>query len=360
MSEIFFAPSGSTGGFFEGIEIIGPPGMSMAGYKILMIQGDGTATAHSISSGVVYLALDLGSFSLGTNGLFLWRQSTYPFSSGESLLNFVGPASSTVVHVADFSPDIENGASTFVLGFGVAPPVGSDLDADTDGILDAGALAGFVVVDAVGFADRGLHGAFDDVFGAQLGFVDVGNPNTTGPRIFGGALYRTLTTEGCAGTWLGGSHSGAINAPPIALTGDFFGLPSGAYGPWKLDLGHLNRCFATLTLDNGGVAGQPLSIAISGGRANAFYLTALTFDPNNVGPDYTGIHAGLSITPDELLAEYAIGAAPFVGVLDGSGSMSFVVPALPILGMPLFGASVFFDLTLGAFSGRTQIAAVSL
>jgi len=43
----------------------------------------------------------------------------------------------TSISIVAFTPDIENGSNTFVLGFGTPPSVGDDLDADNDGTLDA-------------------------------------------------------------------------------------------------------------------------------------------------------------------------------------------------------------------------------
>lgn len=358
LSEILFNPSGTDNGF-EALEITGPPGMSLAGYKVLVLEGDGTASAHSAVNGVVDQILDLGAFSLGANGLFLWRDGATTLNSGVPTVYLPGYAPATTVHVADFVPDLENGANTFVLGFGTAPALDADLDVDHNGALDLGALAGFTVVDAVGFADRGGIGALDDVYGAQLGFADVGNADTSGSSFVGGALYRTLTADGCAGAWLGGGVSTAGGPAPFVLGGDVFGFPFGPGASWTLDLGRRNHCVAALTLDNGGVPGQALTIAVAGGPANAIYLTALSFDGANASLPYAGMHAGLVISPLELFDEFSFGA-PFVGLLDGAGATSFVVPPLPVLGAQLYGATVLYDVTYGDFVGRTQVAAVSL
>ncbi len=68
ISEILVDLPGTDNGQ-EAIELRGAPNASLAGWGLLMIDGDTTA------SGTIDQALDLGAFSTGANGLFLWRDA---------------------------------------------------------------------------------------------------------------------------------------------------------------------------------------------------------------------------------------------------------------------------------------------
>ncbi|MGE0481002.1 MAG: hypothetical protein AB7Q17_11075 [Phycisphaerae bacterium] len=194
LSEVFFNPPGTDGGQ-EYIELGGPAGFGLTGYYVLVIEGDGTG------GGVVDQVLDLSGQSLGTNGLFLRRDAATVLSPA--------PAPATNVQVLDFSPDIENGTNTYVLGFGTPPAVATDLDANNDGALD-GPLAGFTVVDAVSFAETAGVDEFeyaDDLGGTALGFVGH-TPH---------ALYRLIDCNTgrpiASGSWAGGQVTGASPGP---------------------------------------------------------------------------------------------------------------------------------------------------
>lgn len=142
--------------FFELISDTGGA-EAMTGLTLLVIDGDTTA------SGIIDKVMDVGSFSTGTNGLFLWRDS--------ALVLLPAPDAATTLNVADFLPDIENGSGTFLLVSGFTGAVGDDLDALNDGVLDA-VLPWTSVVDAVAVKDSGLS---DNVYAGLLGGVDFGN-----------------------------------------------------------------------------------------------------------------------------------------------------------------------------------------
>jgi len=156
-SEIFVNPPlGGAGGDNgrEFIELISDtPNYAMTDLWIVIIEGDGTLVPGTIDQ-----ALPLGLFFTGSNTLFLWR---------DAITNLVPtPDLATSIHVADFTPDIENGANTFLIVSGFTGSVGQDLDADNDGVLDFQPWT--QVLDAVAWQD----GNSGRVYAAQLGGVE--------------------------------------------------------------------------------------------------------------------------------------------------------------------------------------------
>ncbi len=147
INEFFFNPSGTDNGF-EFFELAGTPGQSLANTWLLIVEGDGSG------AGVIDQAFDLSSFSLGSNGLFLWRDAA-------TVLN-PAPDAGTTINVADFNPDIENGTNTWLLVTGFSGALGNDLDTDNDGALDSSPWAS--VIEAVGYTD----GAAGDIQYASL------------------------------------------------------------------------------------------------------------------------------------------------------------------------------------------------
>lgn len=172
ISEIFINPPGSDNGF-EFLELRGTPGMSLNGYSFLQIEGDGTA------AGVIDRVIDLSGFSIGSNGLFLWRDSNTVLDTNPNVAGVQGPDAGTTVHVADFNPDIENGSQTFVLGqFQFAPTVNTDVDLNNDGVADNVSSWGTVTfADVLGLTenDGASNFAYDLGFGGAViapAFVD--------------------------------------------------------------------------------------------------------------------------------------------------------------------------------------------
>jgi hypothetical protein len=194
LSELFINPPGADQGM-ESVELAFPPGMPLAGWWFLTIEGDG-ATAP----GTVDVRLDLSAFAAGSNGLLLIRDSAAVLAPPPD------PATSVVIF--DFNPDIENGANTYILGQGIPPTLGTDLDLDNDGTLDA-PLAGFNVADAVAFQDGNNAGReyADDVGGTNLGaFL---TPSVFTPA----AIHRLRCASGAPGAWVGGLTTGANPGP---------------------------------------------------------------------------------------------------------------------------------------------------
>lgn len=197
----------------EGVEIRGAASAALTGYWFLTIDGDGT------SAGVVDQAIDLNALSTGSNGLLLVRDDASTI--------LPGPDPATSVHVHDFAPDLENGSNTYVIGTGTAPTVGTDLD--LDGILDAGTIVGFTVVDSVTIieSDGASNFAYADDLG---GFVF---PQFTWTP---DAVYRIYDGAGTPTGWSGGDVVGSIGGPySWAVPTEIYQLVS-----CGLDLGQIN------------------------------------------------------------------------------------------------------------------------
>ena len=155
------APSGGddTTEYFELLSDAGAE--SLDGLTLLIIEGEGG------NKGLIDKALSLDGSSTGSNGLFLWRDS--------SDVLVPAPDAATEVKVEDFVPDIENGSETFVLVRGFTGATGDDLDTDNDGTLDnPGSLPWSATLDAVGTLDGT---AADVVYATQIipGGVDFTN-----------------------------------------------------------------------------------------------------------------------------------------------------------------------------------------
>jgi hypothetical protein len=337
---LFDVPSTDNGA--ESFELAGSPGYSMAGYYFIEIEGDGGG------SGIVERVMPFGSVAIGTNGLLVWRDSATVLNTGVPTVYFPGYNPATTVVVADFAPDLENGTSTFVIGFGTPPAALTDLDSDDDGVLNAGAFSGFTVVDAVGQTDGGF---VDRMYGAALGFVNT-------PVAAGSAIYNIPTCAGGPGTWAKATITGASPGPYVLAT-NHAGFPFAPGISWPVDIGRPNQCVSSLQMTNAG-PGSALTIANVGARAGALYLTALTFNAGNASAPYTGGHAGLVIDFTELFDEAVLGVPPFIGVLDGAGGSSFSVGAMPVIGATMYGATLVFDGVLGDFVGRTSVVSVAL
>lgn len=179
----------------EFVELSGPPSASLAGYYLLLVEGDGSG------AGVVDAVVNLGSYSLGSNGVLLIRDS--------SVVLQPAPAAGSNVVVFDFNPDMENGSTSFLLGFGIPPTLGADLDSNNDGTLNVGALSGFTVVDAVSFVENdgaSNYGFADDVGGTNLGPF---------PNFNADVAYRTYNADGTPCTWTCGDVLGTTPGPYV-------------------------------------------------------------------------------------------------------------------------------------------------
>ncbi len=198
ISELLINPPGADN-TQETLEIQGLPAGPMTGWWFLSIEGDSTG------AGTLDQAVDLSSFVMDTSGILTIRAD----ASGIAPLPCLPPPYTWVVY--DFSPDLENGTNTFALGMGTPPAVGTDLDADNDGVIDAGALGSFVPMDVVAVTDGG---AGDLMYGAAMGGYDVPYDGYVP-----GALYRIYNGDGTPCNWNGGNVTGPNPGGPYTWIG---------------------------------------------------------------------------------------------------------------------------------------------
>ncbi|MBK7876382.1 MAG: hypothetical protein IPJ77_11610 [Planctomycetes bacterium] len=226
LSEIYVNAPGTDDGQ-EGVEIRGPASTSLAGWYFLAIDGDGT------SAGVCDVVQDLGAHSTGANGLLLVRDGAAVITPA--------PDPATTVVVFNWTPDLENGTNTYVLGFGTPPLAATDLDTNDDGTLDV-ALTGFTVFDSVSLTEN--DGASNFVYADELG----GTVIPANPGFNADALYRIFNADGSPCSWVGGDVLGTNPGGPYTwdLLRVFGGITAGG-----LDLGTLN---VILDADNDGLA----------------------------------------------------------------------------------------------------------
>ena len=222
LNEIFLNPP-STDNTQEFIELRSTTGgvESLAGLTLVNIEGDATG------AGNIDFALNLGAFSTGANGLFLWRDSA-------TVLN-PAPHPLTVVNAADwpingsaFTGDLENGTQTFLIVSGYTGSLNQDLDTNNDGILDATPWTS--VIDAIGFVenDAGVNLAY----ALGLGFFNFG-PD---PGYNADVLFRDGTTAAWLGTdTVGINPGGPYTADPTPGRNGF-----GATGTETLSPGNAN------------------------------------------------------------------------------------------------------------------------
>ncbi len=231
------APGGDTGN--EHFELRGAPGLSLANYYLLSIEGQGTGTP---GKGDVNQFFDLGAFSLGANGYLFARQYGSPYTATDPeaavIENSIGSgwgqanaAGSSVGHYSDSAQvDLENGTTTFLLvrvASAAPPSLTNDLDLDNDGLLDL--PEGWTVVDSVGIMDGANVAATDASYGAitfrapdtngvYLGtcaygnIIDVPGPLTTSS----GTFYvgrKGVSTGSTAADWMGSILQGAAAQP---------------------------------------------------------------------------------------------------------------------------------------------------
>lgn len=257
LSEIFINPPGTDDGQ-EAIEIAGPASSSLAGYYLVIVEGDGTA------AGTVDVVIDLGALSTGSNGLLLLRDTATPI--------LPLPDANTAIFTSNFTPDIENGSNSYLLGFGTPPTVTSDLDVDNDGTAEVG-LPGFTVVDAVSLVenDGASNFAYADDFGGTL----VGPFAGPVPAAFNSdVLYRVYDVDGNPFDWISGDVLGTNPGGPYSFdvgAGRIFNLA--AFGISTLDISPGNtNLVKTLKGTPGDVsilAGGSHTLTLKGGVANA-------------------------------------------------------------------------------------------
>lgn len=336
----------------ESIEIRGPANAALTGYSFLVIEGDGSG------AGVVDLVIDLSSYSTGSNGLLLIRDSF------TALLP--PPAAATNVVLFNPSPDIENGTGNFVLGFGTAPALSSDLDADNDGVLDAG-IPGFTTVDAVAGTDGGSG---DRMYAAQLGgtnFPDNG-------EFTADCYHRIYAASGEPFCWtIADVTSPGVIGPysfDFAGTGRVQGGLAAGYGPQELSPGNLNGtislCANTYGVSSANGGTQVLTMDAGPANAGSLYLFTGSFSGTMPGlPLNATVTLPLNFDPylALLVNTYNLPIlTPSIGVLDGMGraTCTFTLPGRGIVsaGTVLHHAAIAVSLSPQAITFATTPARV--
>lgn len=347
-SELLINPPG-TDDTEEAIELQGPAGLALTGWSLLAIEGDGTA------AGVVDQSIDLSAYTIGSNGLLLIR-------SGVSTI-LPGPDAGTAVQLLNFTPDLENGSTTFVLGFGSAPAVNLDIDSDSDGTLDVGALSGFTVVDALSVVEN--DGVNNFAYADDLGFAQAVLGPYNGPVPSGHTpdfAYRVLDVDGNALSWAGGDVLGTNPGGPYlfdSATNEVVGVLEANLDPLGgLDLGQPNQrrslvaglTQSAITAAAGGV--QNLSLAAGAAQGGKFFLILGSLSGTTPGlPLAPGVTLPLNLDSytNLLLSSGSLVLAPANGFLDVNGRASAVLtlPSLPAVVGPLTVHHAF--LALGIF-----------
>ena len=181
----------------EYIELIGTPGMSLAGYMVLIIEGD------SALAGTLDRAWDLTGYSVPSDGYFLMADPIVPGLDYD--LSFVGPDN-----------NIENGTQTYYLLWTddtalIQSLLGVDLDVDGDLITDLTSLPATVIfTELVAVYDPDFTA--DEIFDGALGL----GPDLTGPYLPAGIFKPDDNPNGwCTDDWLdfflGGLTPGFMN-----------------------------------------------------------------------------------------------------------------------------------------------------
>jgi hypothetical protein len=394
LSKLFFNPSGNDGGQ-EAIEIRGPASTSLAGYWFLAIEGDSVNVM-----GILDVRTDLGAMSTGPNGLCVIRDAASAILPGTDAAN-------ALTFVNDWNPDLENGSNTYILGTGTPPAATTDLDVDNDGNIDAGALAGFTVVDAIGVLEGSATPAVDFAYGDDVGFANLPQFLTPTPWT-PGALIRYYNADGSACGWAGGVVVGTNPGGPynFSTTGLVFGFAEqGVTTTPDIDLGTVT---AVVDTDGDGVANgcdgcptdpaksapglcgcgipegcslgaTPQTISISAGGTQTLSLFGgapnagqLYFVLGSVSGTTPGIPVDSVLLPLNFDAYFAATLTPNTPLLapslsflngSGNGTCSFNIPAATVIGGVPFTAHhayVVFNLGLGVVTFASNAAPVTL
>jgi hypothetical protein len=171
INEIMVNAPGGDGGL-EMFELRGTPNMSLAGYYLISIEGEGTTGKGDINQ-----FIDLSSFSLGANGFLAGREfnALYPWAVDPNATLLQSPTGpgwrwDGVYFTDGTGSAFENSATTILLvniGTGAAPTITTDLDAEGDGLLDL--PEGWTVLDSVGLLD-GVDRKVEDLAYGMINF----------------------------------------------------------------------------------------------------------------------------------------------------------------------------------------------
>jgi hypothetical protein len=188
LSELKVNPPGPTDGPFEFIELRGTPGASLSNMYVLVIEGDDGA-----GPGKANMVVNLGSSSLGNNGLLLIAAPGHPYEV---------PGATTLIldnQLADPNGGLDNGTTSFLLVNSPAPiNEGVDLDNGNDRILE-GLPPGTVILDAIGWWDGGTG---DIVYAGVVLTQDVGTPDAA-------TRFPGNRTPLSASAWFNGNLTGS-------------------------------------------------------------------------------------------------------------------------------------------------------
>ena len=117
----------------EYFELYGAPGMSLTGCWFVAIGDSGTDPG-----GIVEMAIDLSTWTLGSNGRFVGHEATFGATAFNGQMLVVDPAGNHASIGTGDSLNFENSDSvTYLLVRSFAGTVGMDLDPGNDGTLDA-------------------------------------------------------------------------------------------------------------------------------------------------------------------------------------------------------------------------------
>lgn len=173
----------STDNGYEYVEIQGAASSSLNNVWLIEIDGDVPSTNLNLP-GTIKTAKNLSGQTIGSNGLFLIRDAATALVPA--------PSAGTNVFVSDFSPDLENGTTTFLLVTNFTGAVGDDIDADNDGVPNT-TLPWGSILDAVGVIDSNsdpndrVYATFPSFTGTSL--PDIPSEGADAVANFNGTWY---------------------------------------------------------------------------------------------------------------------------------------------------------------------------
>jgi hypothetical protein len=156
---------------YEYIELRGPASQSLSNIYVVVVEGDGT------NAGIFDRVFNLGTASLGSNGLLMLRSST-----GHAAAD----ANTTVFDSSVFNTSgggIENGSNTYLVIFStVSLTATTDYDPENDGTLNL--PVGATVIDAIGWQDAGAGTVYGPMLTQSSGTPDAATRfvNSTTPN----------------------------------------------------------------------------------------------------------------------------------------------------------------------------------
>jgi hypothetical protein len=179
---------------YEFIELNGTPSLSLSNIWFLSIEGDNTG------AGVIDEAINLSSFSLGSNGCLIVQE--------DGAVNYTPPVAPATTMVDNGATNLENGSATFLLVTNFTGGVGTDIDTNNDGTVDVTPWG--AVIDAIAVEDAGTFQTYSSL-GSGVSI----------PRLFGMGAPITavaLCNNTELGSWIGVELTGASNPGPYTFS----------------------------------------------------------------------------------------------------------------------------------------------